>query len=185
MSSISARDFAEIMWESICEWPPTNGTNVRQNFSGCFSRSTDEVIDELVYFMAFATDYAFWLQLDKTPHVRDSVRDVFIRDVEHFGKEHRCAPFPAGDWLGDTLMWMPGEMPLDEVPVSNVRRRFELYGRALSRRHDRSAGERVAHILAALCGTMDIGFIVYATPLFLERWRQVRMVLGSFEIRAS
>jgi hypothetical protein len=133
--------------------------------------------------MAFATDYAFWCQMEKTPQVQNSVRDIFAKHLEHFAQEYRCSPIPSGDWMGDGLIWMPSDTMLDGDSRTNLKRRFELYGRSLSRRHDRSAGERTAHILAALCGTLDIAFIAYATPLFLGSWKGVQDVLGKIKIR--
>ena len=164
-------------------WPAKHGADLRQDFDGNFDRSVEEVFDEMVYYLAFATDHAFWCQLEKTPEIQNSVRDIFATHVGRFAKERHCPPIPSGDWMGDGLIWMPSDTMLEGEPLTNLKRRFELYGRSLSRRHDRSAGERVAHILAALCGTLDITFIVYATPLFLGCWKGVQDVLSSFKIR--
>ena len=172
-----------MMWEGTRDWPSKHGADLRQDFDGSFDRSIEAVFDEMVYYLAFATDYAFWCQLEKTPKIQDSVRGVFSAHLQRFAQDHHCPPIPSGDWLGDGLIWMPGSAAVGGEPSTNVKSRMHLYGRSLSRRHDRSAGERAAHILAALCGTTDITFIVYAMPLFLGCWKGVQDVLGSFKIR--
>jgi hypothetical protein len=182
--SASAEDLASVMWEGTRDWPAKYGAAMREACGGSFERSIEEVFDEMVYFLAFATDYAFWCQLEKTPQVQNAVRSIFTARVREFAQEHRCGPIPSGDWLGDGLIWMPSGTTVAGEPLANLERRFALYGQSLSRRHDRPAGERTAHILAALCGTMSIVFITYASPLFVGRWDGVRAILGSFNVRA-
>ena len=181
--SVSAEDFASAMWEGDRDWPSKYGADFKKDFDGSFDRSIEEVLNELVYFKAFATDYAFWCQLEKTPEIQNSVRNIFATHLEQYAIENRCPPIPSGDWLGEGLIWMPSDTILEGDSQTNLKRRFELYGRSLSRRHDRSAGERAAHILAGLCGTMDIVFIAYSTPLFLGCWKGVQDVLGKFKIK--
>jgi hypothetical protein len=181
--SVSAEDLVSVMWDGTRDWPAKHGGDLIPDLDGSFDRSTEEVLDEMVYFLAFATDYAFWCQLEKTPKIQNLVRDRFAEHLEHFAREHRCSPVPAGDWLGDGLIWMPGDRKQGGEPLANLKARFELYGKSLSRRHDRSAGERAAHILAALCGTLDIAFLVYVTPLFLGRWKAVQDGLKTYKIR--
>jgi hypothetical protein len=171
------------MWEGTRDWPAKHGADIARDFAGSFDRSIEEVFDEVVYYLAFATDFAFWRQLEKTPDIQNSVRDVFASYVGIFAQAQKCPGIPCGDWMGDSLIWMRSDALIEGEPKINLQRRFELYGRSLSRRKDRSAGERVAHILAALCGTMDAVFILYATPLFLGRWNGVQDILGSFKIR--
>jgi hypothetical protein len=181
--SVSAADLASASWESIRDWPAKHGAALREDFDGSFERSTEEVFDEMVYFLAFATDYAFWSQLEDKPQTQNAVRGAFTAHIRQFAQEHRCSPPPAGDWLGDGLIWMPSATTDAEQPLANLKSRFELYGQSLSRRHDRPAGERTAHVLAACCGTMDAIFILYAMPLFGGEWEAVRKILSSFNIK--
>lgn len=181
--SVFVDDLASVMWEGARDWPAKHGGDMMQDLGTSFDKSTEEVLDEMVYFLSFASDYAFWCQLEETPNVQNLVRDTFAKQLEHFAKEHRCSPVPDGEWLEDGLIWIPGELRHEGEPVSNLRKRFELYGRSLSRRHDRLAGERAAHVLAALCGTLDIAFISYAIPWFHGQWNAVQDVLKSFEIK--
>ena len=181
--SASAEDLAVPLWEGTRDWPAKYGANFRRDFDECFDGNAEEVLDEIVYFLAFATDYAFWRQLEKTPDVQKSVRDIFRAHVADFAKERRCPPIPAGNWMDDSLIWMPTDMTPDGGPLANLKQRFDLYGQSLSRRHDRSAGERTAYVLAALCGTMDAAFILSMSPLFLGRWKGLQNILGSFKIK--
>jgi len=174
----SVADLASVFWEGARDWPAKYGADVREDFGGSFQRSIEEVFEEMVYFLAFATDYALWCQLEKRPQVQNALRSRFTEHIRQFAQERRCAPIPSGDWLGEGLIWMPTDTMIAGEPLANLKRRFDLYGQSLSRRHDRSAGERTAHILAALCGTIDAFFILYATPLFLGKWNGVRDVLS-------
>jgi hypothetical protein len=174
----SVAEVASVMWQATRDWPAKYGADLREDFGGSFRRSIEEVFDEMVYFLAFATDYALWCRLEKTPQVQNALRSVFTEHVRQFAQERSCPPIPSGDWLGGGLIWMPAGAIIVGEPLANLKRRFDLYAQSLLRRHDRSAGERTAHILAAFCGTMDAIFIVYATPLFLGRWNGVRDVLS-------
>jgi hypothetical protein len=171
------------MWEGVRDWPAKYGTDLKEDFDGAFERSIEEVYDEVVYFLAFATDYAFWSQLENKPQIRSAVSGAFLAHVRQFAQEHHCSPIPAGDWLGDGLIWIPSGTTDTGSSLANLRSRFDLYGQSLSRRHDRSAGERAAHLLAACCGTVDSEFILYATPLFLGKWKSVKEMVGSFNIK--
>jgi hypothetical protein len=51
---------------------------IRKDFEGCFDRSTEEILDEMVYFVGFATDHALWCQLEKTPQIQNSVRNIIV-----------------------------------------------------------------------------------------------------------
>jgi hypothetical protein len=51
--SASTDDFASVMWEGARDWPAKHGAALREDFDGSFDRSIDEVLDEMVYFLAF------------------------------------------------------------------------------------------------------------------------------------
>jgi hypothetical protein len=172
------------MWESTRNWPAKHGADLRADLGDSFKRDIEEVFGEMVYFLAFAGDFAIWCQLKETPNVQNAVRSTFIAHVREFAQEHSCGPMPSGEWLGDSLVWIPNGTTVAGEPLANLDRRFELYRQSLSRRRDSSAGERAAHVLAALCGTMRLSFIVYATPLFLGPWDGLQHTLGSFKIKA-
>jgi hypothetical protein len=180
---VSAEDFATTIWMSIVVWPTKHGSDFKRDFGGSFSRNTEDVLNEVVYFLSFVTNYAFWQQLEKTPEILRSVGDAFITHVNRFADERRCPPIPSGKWMGNSLIWMPGNSALDGGPRTNLERRFDLYVQSLSRREDRSVDERLAHVLAAFCGTMDTAFIAYVIPLFRNRWSAVKDNLGEFKIR--
>lgn len=181
--SASAADLASVMWEGIREWPAKHGAALRESFDGSFERSIQEVLDEIVYFLAFSTDYSFWCQLEGKPQIQNAVREAFTAHVRQFAQEHRCSPTASGDWLGDGLIWFPSATTEAGQPLANLKRRFDLYGQSLSRRHDRPGGERTAHLLAAWCGTMNATFVLYAMPLFLGQWKSVQEILGSCNIK--
>jgi hypothetical protein len=182
--SASPADFAGGTWDSIRDWPVKHGAHLRQNFEGRFQRSIEEVFDEMIYYLAFATDFALWSQLKETPEIRKAVMDIFMGHVGRFAQERSCRPIRSGEWIGDSLVWMMHVGTAEGAdPLTNLKRRFDLYRRSISRRHDRSAGERTAHILAALCGIMDGTFIAYVTPLFLVRWKGAQANLRSFKIK--
>ncbi|EEF63358.1 hypothetical protein [Pedosphaera parvula] len=181
--SISAADLALVMWEGTRDWPTKHGSDLKDTFEGSCELSIEEVFEEFVYFLAFSTDYALWCQLKESPAIQSAVRDAFAVHVEQFAKQRNCRPVPSGAWMDDSLIWIPGETTDAGHPLTNLRRRFDLYAQSLSRRHDRSAGERTAHLLAAWCGTLDITFILCVTPLFLGRWNGIQAILGSFKIK--
>jgi hypothetical protein len=180
--SVSAEEFVSAIWESTRDWPLKYGVEFRQTFESVFAKNTDAVLTEIVYFLAFATDYAFLHLLDEAPPVQQSVRNKFALLLEQFATENCCPPIPSGDWYGDGLIWTARETRPDSDSVRNLKRRFDLYGASVSRRHDRPAGERAAHILAALCGTTDIAFIICVTPLFVGRWNGVKNSLDRLKI---
>jgi hypothetical protein len=180
----SAADLAAVTWEGCSAWPTKHGDTLREEFSDSFDREIDKVCDEMVYYLSFATDYAFDRLLDAKPKVKHAVRDAFYPYLAQFARDHQCPPVPPGEWLGEGLIWMPGlETAKVGKPWDNLKSRFALYGESLARRHDRSAAERTAHILAALCGTMDATFIQYAMPVFLGKWDGVQNILRSFRIK--
>jgi len=180
---VPAEDLASAIWESTRDWPLKYGVEFRQTFERSFAGRTDDVLNEIVYFLAFATDYALSHLLEKTPSVQQAVRNKFALHVEKFAAENGCTPVPSGDWHGDGLIWTAGGAKPDGDSVTNLKRRFELYGKSVSRRPDKPAGERAAHVLAALCGTADIGFIICVTPLFVGRWNGVKNSLERLEIK--
>jgi len=181
--SVSSTELAGTMWNVIRNWPSEHSTSFRQNFENSFDRPTDEIFDEIVYFLAFAADYAFYHQLQRKPKLKSAVRSAFMTHLNQFAHERRCSPVPSGSWIDDSLIWMPHEAVPGGEPLTNLQKRFALYGEALSRRHDRSAGERTAHLLAAWSGTMDATFIAYASPFFVKEWSAVKDVLNSFSLR--
>jgi hypothetical protein len=180
--TVSAEEFASAIWESTRDWPLKYGIEFRQPFENSFANSPNDALIEIVYFLAFATDYAFLHLLEKAPSVQQSVRNKFMSSVEQFAAENNCPPIPSGDWHGDGLIWTARETRPDRDSVTNLKQRFDLYGAAVSRRHDKPAAERAAHILAALCGTTDIAFIICVTPLFTGRWNGVKNSLERLKI---
>jgi hypothetical protein len=179
--SASVNDVARASWDVCRWWPNKNGAAVRKNFAGSFDKEIQDVLTEIVYYLCFATDYAFYCQLEKQPKVEKALRDAFNGNVVNFVKEHGCKPVPQGEWMDDGLVWVPSEESADFArndPTVNLMTRLNLYGRSLDRRNDRPPGERTAHILAALCGTLDGRFIQYAMPLFLERWTDVQEAIA-------
>lgn len=175
-----ASRLAVVMWEGIRNWPTEYGPDFRQDFGGTVRQPVDEVLDEIVYFLAYAADYAFWNQLGNAPEVRDKVRNRFGVALQEYAQAHSCSPMPVGGWLGDTLIWMPGEAPQHCDSLTSLQQRLSLYGESLSRRQDRSAGERTAHVLAALCGTTNALFVQTFAQLFLVQWEAVRGSLNSY-----
>jgi hypothetical protein len=181
--SVSAQDFATAVWASVRDWPTELSADLRRTFTDCAEVPEEEVFNEMIYFKAFATDYAFWRQLENASQLQKTIRGVFTQHLESFANEHCCSPIPSGDWIGDGLIWMPGDTILAADHRTSLRQRFELYGNSLARRTDRSAGERAAHILAALCGTHDAIFILSAMPFFLATWKSVQEALAGLKIR--
>src|SRR5258708_6888647 len=130
----SASDLAAVMWEGCGEWPTKHGHTLRQEFSDSFDRDIDDVYDEMVYYLSFATDYAFDSLLDGKPQVKHAVRDAFYSSLAQFAQEPKCPPIPPGEWIGDGLIWMPGMAPSDVgKPWANIKSRFSLYGESLAR----------------------------------------------------
>jgi hypothetical protein len=188
--SASINNVARASWDVCRWWPNKNGAAVRKNFAGSFEKEIQDVLTEIVYYLCFATDYAFYCQLEKQPKVEKALRDAFRSNLVGFVKEHGCEPVPRGDWVDDGLVWVPTddstELAADLArndPTVNLMTRLNLYGRSLDRRDDRPPGERSAHILAALCGAQDSRFILYAMPLFLERWTEVQEALARSRIK--
>lgn len=172
------------MWEGVRDWPAKRGADFRQHFEGRSDRPIEEVLDEMVYFLAFAADYAFWGQLEKSPPIQNAVRDRFMARLRQFAQQHRCSAVPSGQWLSDDgLIWMPGDVEDAGEPFANLKKRFAVYAEALSRRKDRSAGERTANVLAAFTGMTGATFIVYAMPLFLGQWTAVKNILKDYSIK--
>jgi hypothetical protein len=182
--SCSPADLAAVMWDGCSAWPAKHADKLRKEFGDSFDKDIDEVCNEMVYYLSFATDYAFDCLLDGHPQVKHAVRNAFYPYLAQFAGDQQCPPVPTGEWIGDGLIWMPGIVTA-KVGNSwdNLKGRFTLYGESLARRHDRPASERTAHILAALCGTMDAAFILYAMPLFLGEWDAVQKILRSFRIK--
>ena len=181
--TISTVDLADVTWEGVRNWPSKHGDAVREVLDGKIKGNIEEVLDEIVYFLAFATDYAFWCQLEDKPQIRIAVRSTFMAHLRKFAQEHRCQPIPSGEWLEDSLIWIPNGPQESKDSWTNLMKRFDLYGRSLARRHDRSAGERTSHLLAAWCGTSSAVFILFTTPLFLGKWEGVQNVLKSVRIK--
>jgi hypothetical protein len=184
--SASANEVAGRSWDACRWWPNKNGAAVRKSFAGSFDREIQEVLTEIVYYLCFATDYAFYCQLEKQPKVEKAVRDAFIGNAMGFVNEHGCKPVPRGNWIDDGLVWVPTDDSPDFArndPTLNLMTRLNLYGRSIDRRNDRSPGEKTAHILAALCGTQDSRFIVHTMPLFLERSTEVQKEIAESGIK--
>jgi hypothetical protein len=183
--SVTVNDLVEVTWEKCRDWPAKHGSEFREMFEESFPDTMDDVLEEVVYYLAFADDFAFYRQLEAQPEIRHAVRDSFVAHVGKYAVERNCKPLPPGDWMRDSLMWMPsGEAPRGKTdPLENVKARFVLYGKSLERKHDRSAGERAAFMLASWCGTFDFSFIMFASPLFLGKWKGLQKILSQFRVK--
>jgi hypothetical protein len=183
--SVSASDFAEVMWDGCSGWPAKHGGDLKEKFT--FEKDISLVFDEVVYYLSFATDYAFYCQLEGKPQIEKAVRDAFGIHLARFAREHQCKPVPPGQWMDDSLIWMETGVVSTVVgnPLTNLKKRFALYAQSLERRNDRSAGERTAHLLASWCGcSFNSIFILYAMPLFLGEWKAVKDTLDSFSVKS-
>ncbi len=183
--SVSAADFAKIMWDSCSEWPSKHGGSLKDNFH--FEKNIDEVFEEIIYYLGFITDYSFYCQFADKPQTEKSVRDAFCIHLARFAKEHNCKPIPPGEWMGDTLIWMPTGNISTEIgnPLTNLKNRSALYAQSLERRKNKSSGERTAHLLARWCGCpFDAIFILQVMPLFAEQSKMVKTAIDSLRIKS-
>jgi hypothetical protein len=185
IKSIQAEVLASAMWDNVCEWPIKHGAELVEEFGGCLHTDIKHVFEEMVYFLAFGTDYVFWRDLMDKPQIRDAVRGPFTASLREFAEEHHCRPVPSGKWLHDnSLIWVRSATTDEGRPLLNLERKFGLYALALERRHDRCSGERAAHILAALCGmTMQIFFIEFAALEFTAQFVGTHNSLKRYEIK--
>ncbi len=180
----SPPDIAEFLIAANHDWPAKHGDFVRQNFGSVPGTPLNDVFREIIYFLNFSTDLAFYLILKDKPDLEKALRNAFTIHLRHFILEHGCMPLPYGEWLGDTRIWMTtGETPIDSgTPLSNLDKRFSLYSEALRRGKDKYPGESLAYVLTALCGTSDIAMIAYFAEVFSGKLEGIRFVLDSFEV---
>ena len=182
--SITAAEFAKVMWDSCSEWPAKHGDSFKEKYH--FEEDINEVSEEFVYYLSFVTDYAFYCQLEDKPQLEKAIRNAFSIHLSRYVREHNCKPIPSGEWFGDTLIWMQtGTVPAEiGNPLENMKRRSALYAQSLERRNDRSSGERTAHLLASWCGcSRDAIFILQVLPFFLNQWNLVKSGLNSHNIK--
>ncbi len=187
--SIAAPDLAEGLWLAVLDWPAKHGAAFRTKFGNSLTKGSDDepppegwentaietmddVLDEMVYFLSFGTDVAFFRALQDP--TRTAARNGFGVHLRQFARDHRCKPLPPGEWVGDSWMWMQsGQGPLElGRPLANLDHRFALYADALQRGkgQQKSSGECVAYLLSAWCGILDLAFLVYATTLFTDQY---------------
>jgi hypothetical protein len=198
--SIAAADFAQVMWEEVRDWPAKHGAAFKADFGDSLAiesdaphpeggdstliETIDDVFDEMVYFLSFGTDFAFFLALQDP--VRVAGRGAFGAHLTQFACDHRCKPLPPGEWLGDSWMWMQnGPSPVEiGRPLANLDQRFALYTAALQRGkgQQKSSGECVSYLLGAWCGIKDAAFLVYATTLFNHHYIGVMNVIKQFRV---
>src|ERR1700722_6626213 len=155
--SVTAKEFADAVWEGTRDWPEKYGAAFKEDFGDGFEKPFEDILDEMVYFMSFSTDFSLHCHLSRNPKIESAVRDIFAAHLGEFAVKHKCKPLPSGDWLGDGLMWIPDESPKENGdPLGNLSKRFSLYAESIKRRKDKSASECLAHLLAAWCGNIQI-----------------------------
>jgi hypothetical protein len=54
----SVADFASVMWQASRAWLTKDVADLRENFVGSFRGSIADVFEQMLYFLAFATDSA-------------------------------------------------------------------------------------------------------------------------------
>jgi hypothetical protein len=155
---------------------------VKSDFASIFRKKIDEAFEEITYFLGFSLDLALHGALKTKPTIERAVRDDFAEELRNLAIRNQCKPIPSGEWLG--RIWLSGgETPKDVGdPVANLNQRFGLYAEALKRGQDKSIGESLAYVLAPLCGTTDITFIIYAARICLGQFEAIRNILESVEI---
>jgi len=183
--------FAETLWGEIRDWPSSApGQEFRQRFERCLPRdlaeevgaeesvdrestlveTIDDVCDEMVYFLSFGADFAFFNSFETA--VLSAARDPFRKHLFQFALDHRCKPLPPGDWLGDSWIWnQTGPSPLEiGRPLANLDQRFTLYAAAIQRgKGQKTLGESAAHLLSAWCAMRDASFLLYSAK-FLDEY---------------
>jgi hypothetical protein len=148
------------------------------------SSNSAKVFDEAVYFLCFATDFAIHTAMKAEPPNESAVREVFLDRVRTFAIDHCCGRPPIGHWIDESNIWEVRSQPLDTGnAVQNLSTRFDLYTAAMDRSASRSLP--VVGILAGLCDTRDVDFIVLATSFFVDSVKHTQDFLRSFRIQSS
>ena len=184
--SVSPKEFADATWEAVRNWPEKYGSALKDDFGDSFEKLFEDVLDEMVYFMGFSTDFALHCHLSANPKVESIVRDVFATHLGQFALDHKCKPLPPGNWVGEGLIWLPnGESPKEiGNPLDNLSKRFALYAESIKRRKDKSTSECLAHLLAGWCGNLDIAFIYFAANNSLSNFEAIQKMLKSIKLKA-
>lgn len=184
--SVSAADLGECLGEVVVNWPSKYGAQFKADYGAGF-QDVDGAIDEIVYFLAFGSDYAIFIALKDSPNTVEAVRKSFGRPVGSYAIEHECPALMRGDWMDDGWIWMPQDMP-DEVgnPISNLNDRNTQYAAALKRASGQkmSLGETTAHLLAGWCMNLDVSFLLYASSLFSEHVIATKTLVEKFRVVA-
>jgi GxxExxY protein len=81
--SVSAKDFADAIWEGTRDWPEKYGSALKKDFGDGFEKPFEDILDEMVYFMGFSTDFALHCHLSQNPKIESAVRDVFYKDESY------------------------------------------------------------------------------------------------------
>jgi hypothetical protein len=142
------------------------------------------VFDEAVYFMSFATDLAIYRAFKSDARLEHALRKEFLDHVRGYAKYHKCTPCPVGDWLADSNIWeiqSPGHDTGN--PLQHLSDRFDLYAAAMQRPSEQSQSLPVVLVLAALCDTRDIAFILPANSVFINYSISTQNFLRSIRVK--
>lgn len=177
----------DALGEVVVTWPAKHGAEVKAQFGEGFDIGFEEVLDEMVYFLAFGTDYAIYVALKESPRASEALRTAFARPVGRYAIEHHCKPVIPGDWMDSSWIWMPTGAPpkVSGNPLDNLNDRYTQYAAAIKRRANRetSIGESSAHLLAGWCMNLDISFLLFASTLMTEHLIRAKDLILKFQVK--
>jgi hypothetical protein len=183
--SLSVDEAAKYIFNSIINWPAQHGESLSKNFEGTFNRSMEIVFDEIIYFLSFSIDYAIYIILGNNSIIRDTLRDAFAFLMREFAIEHKCKQMPEGEW-GSGLVWLNSDLSTNVIgnPLANLSNRIKLYQEALKRTpSNENPIQSLSYLLAALCGTLDISFNMFASEVCLGEFEIIKTLNKDFNIK--
>jgi hypothetical protein len=186
-NSNSTAEVAQGLGEIVVGWPAKHRAQFEARHGKDFEGDFHEVIDEIVYFLGFGTDYAIYCAYKESPKVVAALRSAFAKPLCQYALDHDCKPVIPGGWMADSWIWMPqGPAPAGPGrPLANLDQRFTQYAAALQRGADQemSIGECVAHLLAGWCMILDVSFLLDTSAMFSEHVIATRDALVSARVR--
>jgi hypothetical protein len=139
-------------------------------------------LEETLFFICFATDLSIHKVLT-SEQSKSALRGAFYPYIFDFAVERHCKRPPLGKWQDGSNFWEPHTPQCESDDVSLiVLERFQLYSEAMTRPWGKGKSSPVALMLAGLCHTRDLSFVLPANMLFVNHFIASQKFLKSLRI---
>src|SRR6266852_9230634 len=94
-----AAEIADGLWDGVSG--SKRARELAASASEDASRPDPAVLDEIIYFLGFATDLIIHRVFQHQSALESALRDSFLDRLRDYAVARGCTPCPIGDWVAD------------------------------------------------------------------------------------